>query len=489
MRVPAARASIARMGKLGVLVAAAVLAGCGASEDAGKAGVSTAEALRLTLATPDLALYDNVGLKAFVDAAKRRSGGRLEVVPELVDRLEVVGEVRAGRHDLGWEPLLEIDPEATPFAVANLPFLVDSYALQRRLFEDGDWPERLLQGLEGTGLAGVAMLAGELGRPMAPAPGLRTPADWRGLDLHSAAGPHRGLRARVLEALGVREVVTTEAAGFVDLVPEGLDAVEATAISVEQNGLGAYGHVVTLDAAAFSRPVAVFADPERLERLTDEQQGWLRAAAQDAQEASLEMGERDEERFAKACGTSALRGTLAGAEANAALRAEVLAVARPAAAELIDLVERTRREVEPERAVVPAACSAAPAAVALPVLRDRDSAELEGTYRFELTEADLARTKAEPVQQEDFSGTWTMRFREGAFSAELREGSSVGEGKDLVTDQGVRADGGRASFVGPGPPLTLRYERLPGGDLRWRPTGAIDPVNGAAFAERWRRVR
>ncbi len=123
---------------------------------------------------------------------------------------QIVGAVTAGDLDLGWvgtRAFAELD--VTSFDALTAPFLIDSYALQEAVL-GSDIPDRMLAGLDGPQMTGLAVIGGGLRRPIAVEGPLRNPDDFTGITFHGWRSPQN---AATIEALGAEYRGDAGAAG------------------------------------------------------------------------------------------------------------------------------------------------------------------------------------------------------------------------------------------------------------------------------------
>ena len=483
------------------LAVAAALTGCGGERGLNKAGTDAkADARVLTMETTDLVLYDDPGLAAFPELLEKRSNGRLKVRLELVPFRSIkttrLAHLRTSDADLGWdsEGLIDVSPA---WRIPFLPFLVDSFGLQRALFA-GDYDEKLLATMEGTSLEGVALFPGNLARPWSLEGPIRTRADWRRVRIFTPQA-HFPVRDRALRAAGAY----AEEGGLSAKHFRGgrLNAMDWISNGLQINGIGMYGVVGTLNVATASRPVAIIGNRRRLERLNGEERRWLREAAADATEVSLRrVGANEPELFALNCRTTRMRGVLATEAEVAALRERVRPIYEQVAdlrfRELYELIEATRERGTPEQAAVPQACRGP--VPEMPVVEEStDPRALDGEYRFELNLQHLRRAgMKDDVISQDFTGLWTARLRNGRGTLIRRAANSAVVEEPLRVQLGYRVAGDLVTFdspfeavmFDPAPPVTVRWRRA-GGDLSFSPAHPLDWFDAALFGAEWAQVR
>jgi TRAP-type C4-dicarboxylate transport system substrate-binding protein len=195
-----------------VIVVALAGGGCGSvSGGAGKVGApSRPTVLRMAGSAGSLDLYPSV--QAFVDAVRRRSGGRLRI--DMINNYgshavnaepRIVRAVAAHRVDLGYVRTGVFDLLGVRSLQAlSAPLLIPSSSVEQQVVA-GDLGRTMLAGVAGAGVAGVALLPDQMRRPIGVVRPLRGPGDYRGLTF--AAYPSRVTEARM------GHVADTRAAG------------------------------------------------------------------------------------------------------------------------------------------------------------------------------------------------------------------------------------------------------------------------------------
>jgi TRAP-type C4-dicarboxylate transport system substrate-binding protein len=150
-----------------------------------KAGDSVPKPAILTLANDS---GDLSGAQPFADAVKEVSHGALQIriegpsarLGDLNSETGLIRAVQAGKAQLGITGTQAFDTIAADGLQAlQAPFLINSYALQRKVF-DSDLPQKMLTALRPTGLVGVGLLPGVLARPFAYSRPLLSASDYRG---------------------------------------------------------------------------------------------------------------------------------------------------------------------------------------------------------------------------------------------------------------------------------------------------------------------
>ena len=142
-------------------------------------------------------------------------------------------------------------------------------------------------------MLGLGLAVGPLRRPFAADAPLLAPADWAGIRFRSYNSP---VQSEAIASLGAEPVDM----GFrwVDQVNAGeLRGAELDIAQYLKNGLGTEAGNVTANVVLWPKVYVLSLSQERFDGLTEEQQGWVRAAADIAVRASVD-GDYDEDRAA-----------------------------------------------------------------------------------------------------------------------------------------------------------------------------------------------
>jgi TRAP-type C4-dicarboxylate transport system substrate-binding protein len=286
------RAEAKRRTAVAVLAAALALAvaGCGGSKSDKAGGAQHQKPVVLTMANGNGLPLE---LEAFAAAVARLSNNTLRI--EFKNNWRegspsyetgVIGDVEAGKADLGWAGSRAFDSVGVPtFDALHAPLLIDSYALEQRVLESpivGD----MLDGLKPLGVIGLGVLPGPLRKPLGVSPLVR-PADYRGKTI----GISRSRVARqTLLALGAR-AKDISAGGKID----GFDGVEQQVSGIEGNHYDDVAKNLTANVNLWPRPQVLFMNKKAFAALSDTQRDALRAAARHALPATMAY-ERKEER-------------------------------------------------------------------------------------------------------------------------------------------------------------------------------------------------
>src|SRR5215207_10642898 len=174
------------------LLAAALLAGCGAESSDRAGGDKPVKAKVLSMANVNGELGE---LEVFDEAVRRVSGGRLRIrwLNEYGGgrdgnaEVNLIRDVNAGKADLGWAGTRVFDELGDPaFNPLHAPMLIDSYELEEKVLADG-LVDPMLESLGELELQGIGVLPGPLRRPLGKQP-LRGPGDWDGARISSPGG-------------------------------------------------------------------------------------------------------------------------------------------------------------------------------------------------------------------------------------------------------------------------------------------------------------
>ena len=449
-------------GSWAAAVATAVLvAAC--SADADKAGADT---VVLRLATIDLVNNNgqSYGPEAFVENLETVSGGRIKVevttkygqsAPEAES--DLVKAIASGEVDGGW-------PSTRAFANAGIPGLeaveapmtLTSYAAEKALVS-GPVADKLLAKLEGTGVLGLDLAVGPLRRPFAAEAPLLGPEDWAGATFRVYNSPVQTDAVRLLGATPVNLGL-----GWIDEVRAGrLRGVEFDIAQYAEMGKTTEAGYSTANVILWPKVFVLSVSQKRFDALSDEQQNWVREAADKAMQVSVDAT-YDETTIAQELCEKGTRFITASPDQIAALRSTLQPVldglaADPANGTLLAEIQAIAADrPEPEVPTVPEDCRqgtaadqspASPAAGAPGQVSDLP----DGEYRVEITTDDLAAAGLD--NHDGTSGTWTFTVRDGTYEMRCRPiddpgidcGGSV---QDLPFDAGyLRGTGQTVTLV------------------------------------------
>jgi TRAP-type C4-dicarboxylate transport system substrate-binding protein len=274
------------------LVAALALAvaGCGGSESDKAGGAQHQKPVVLTMANSN---SNPVELEPFAAAVARLSNNTVRIEFKNDWRkgspaveTGVIGDVKAGKADLGWAGSRAFDSVGVvTFDALHAPLLIDSYALEQRVLQSalvGD----MLDGLEPLGVVGLGILPGPMRKPLGVSRLMR-PADYRGKTI---AMSRSRVAQQTLRALGA-SAKEIPAGGGIDA----FDGVEQQLAGIDGNGYDKVAKNLTANVNLWPRPQVLFINEKAFAALSDTQRDALRAAARSALPATIAI-QRNTER-------------------------------------------------------------------------------------------------------------------------------------------------------------------------------------------------
>ena len=437
-----------------------LLAGCGSAGVADKVGGDT---VVLRLATIDR-VNDNgqsYGPQAFVDALDEVSRGRIRV--EIVENFgnnatdaesQEVEAIAAGDIDGGW-------PSVRAFADAGIdglqaieaPLTITNYDTERALVS-GPVADDVLAQLEGTGVVGLGLTVGPLRRPFAVDAPLLEPADWRGVRFRVFNSP---TQAETVEALGATPV-NVGLKWPAEFGAGTLDGIEFDIAQYAANGLTTEAGNVAANVVLWPKVFVLSINQEQFDALSEQHQEWVRDAAAQAVQASVDAS-YDEDTLARKLCDQGTRFVDASPEQLAALREAVAPVIQqlasdPTTGPLLSAVQAlSAQHPEPDVPDVPERCrqpftneSAASSTVPY-----EESTLPDGVYRVAIRVEDVAAAGRSNVN--GLGGTWTLEVRDGEYQLSCQPlgepstdcGNSHASG--LFEAGHLRGTGNKAYFV------------------------------------------
>lgn len=404
-----------------VVVAMVLLAACGGTRAADKAGNDT---VVLRMGTAD-SVNDNgqsYGPQAFIDSLDKVSGGRLKV--EMTDAYtdsaadaesNIVKAIASGDLDGGW-------PATRAFANAGItglqaveaPMTITSYAAEKALVT-APVAADLLKQLDGSGVVGLGLAVGPLRRPFASRSALLGPADWQGAQFRAFNSP---VQADAIRAIGATPV--NMGGNWNDAVAAGnLRGAEFDIAQYAANGGGAAGYV-TGNVVLWPKVLVLSLSRKRFDALSHQQQGWVRKAGELAVQASVDAT-YDETTPARQLCTAGIRFFDASTDQLAALRTSVAPVIAALAADaesgpmLKQIQTIAAQNPGPDAPDVPASCRqpVSETAGGPQDIPEQVSALPDGQYRVEITAEDVAA--AGESNSDGPSGIWTLKVQDGTF--------------------------------------------------------------------------
>ena len=495
-----------------VAATVALVAACSVGPPTDKTGSDTAV---LRLATIDRVNNNgqSYGPEAFVQNLEKVSGGRLkvEMTIEYGDgaaeaESNLVKAIASGEMDGGW-------PSTRAFANAGIagleaveaPMTLTSYAAEKTLVS-GPVADKLLTKLDETGVVGLDLAVGPLRRPFAGEAPLLGPEAWKGVTFRVYNSPVQTDAVRLLGATPVNLGL-----GWMDEMRAGrLRGVEFDIAQYAHMGNTTEAGYVTANVVLWPKVFVLSISQERFDALTDEQQTWVREAADKAMQASVDAT-YDETTIAQdLCGKGA-RFVDASPDQIAVLRTSLQPVldglaADPANGPLLTEIQAIAAgHPEPDVPTVPEACQQG-TADDRPTGRDPGPVSdlPDGEYRVEITTDDLAAAGLD--NNDGKSGTWTFTVRDGVYQMRCRPIDDPGIDCGHSVEDGpleagyLRGTGNTVTFVHD-PELMSKLtgcklpvsERLPGhcgpgggGPKTWKIEG--DSLTFSGDLEPWTKI-
>ena len=465
---------------------AVLAAGCSVDGGSDKAGGSSAPVVLRLAAAEDAEQPESRSARYFASRVAELSDGglRVRIVYDAAGEenagyeAQLAGMVRAGEFELGWIGARAWDRTGiTSFQALQAPFLVTNHALLGRI-ATGPLASRMLEGLNGHGFVGLALVPDRLRYPTGARHALASPEDFAGARVR--VPPSRATDA-LIRALGATPVHLRGEALTKALAKGEIDGSE---VSLGTNTAEEGENFLTWNVILFPKALTLFAGQSAYDDLDDGQRAVIsKAARQTAAHAA-----------AHPLSESALMRNFCGGgrpvTAVAASREDLAALsraARPVYAEL-ERDPRTRALITAIRdlkARTPAGTPAqAPEGCAheAPASRGREipASTLNGTYRWRLTE-EGARTVGAKPDDEDIGSVVTMTLRDG--------GWQLGEDKFSSGRYSIRGNRVLFDWAGAGTVLTFTFKRTDSGSLDIEAVLPMDRGDQFVWGSApWRRV-
>lgn len=408
----------------GAMVLVLLLTGCARAESVDKAG---SETVVLRLATIDEVNPNGqyFGSQMFVEALESVSDGRLKVemetgygegAPDAESKL--VEAIASGEVDGG-------APSTRAFARAGIPGLeaieapmtITSYAAQKALVS-GPIADELVGRLEGTGVVALGLAVGPLRRPFAAEAPLLGPEDWEGVRFRVFNSP---TQSDSILALG-GEPVSLGFAWIEEVRKGNLRGAEFDIAQYWTNGFSTEAGNITANVVLWPKVIVLALSQQRWDALSAEQRGWVRAAADQAVQASVEAN-YDETSAAQNLCAEGVRFIDASPDQIIALRASFSPVLTQLARDplMADIQALAAQHPDVDVPDVPADCRQAMATSdrsATSGVPGEISALPEGIYRVDINLDDVE--DAGLSNGSGWTGTWTMTFSDGTYATTCR---------------------------------------------------------------------
>jgi TRAP-type C4-dicarboxylate transport system substrate-binding protein len=432
-----------RLGALALAAAAvaAVAAGCGGGAGATKAGKTT-QPIVLHMANGYADLSYEPAIAYFVNRVRQVSRGSLRIdvesdwgvregTPRPGFEQRVVRDVADGKADLGWVGTRTFDTlGVNSFQALTAPMLIDGYRLEGAVMASAI-PHRMLASLARLHLAGLAVLADGLRKPIGVKRPLVSLTDWHGITF---AVIRSRAEADAIRALGAAPTDIWSAQLNDALAAGKVDGFEKNLLVYQVNGTQEVAPYVTANVNLWPQTVALIANPRRLAGLSADERAWIRQAAADAAAHSTGLVDVDARSALEACKAGA-RFASAPETALVALRQAFAPLYRslerdPQTKMFILRIEQLKRSTPAGPVLaIPAWCRTnararlAPAAPAA----GGNAAVLNGVYRIGWTAKELLHDGANWRYVHTNCGqrcVMTMRLQDGRYS--FCKGSSRG---------------------------------------------------------------
>jgi len=284
-----------------VALVAVALSGCDPNppEESSDTGPTS-----LVLAHLDNDLAGDPAAQWFIDRVAEESGGELTIdfANECCGRAAdnqstLVDNVASGEFDLGWLAVRGLeDLGVDQFRPLEAPLLIDRYAAEAAVLAS-DVPDSLLPSLDTLGVTGLALEPGMLRRPIVSGVFPRTPAEFAGLVVWTAPSSQS---AASLSALGATPSQVANDDRNSGLETGEIDGVE-NSLFWQVSTQHVTNPVTTRNAALWPRFSALVANPDSLGRLSDEQVGWVQAAADAVSASAMDVAAVDAQAVAEYC--------------------------------------------------------------------------------------------------------------------------------------------------------------------------------------------
>jgi TRAP-type C4-dicarboxylate transport system substrate-binding protein len=406
-------------GRAWIVFAAALAMGAAACSQGNlnKAGAPVPKPVILTLANDS---GDLSGVQPFANAVKEASHGALQIriegpsarLGDLNSETGLIRAVQAGKAQLGLTGTQAFDTIAAGGLQAlQAPFLINSYALQRKVL-GSDIPQKMLAALRPTGLVGVGLLPGVLARPFGFSRPLLSASDYRGAKIGILPSV---VATETFRALGATPVSSGPIATLGGIETDVFTADKA----FDRPGASLTGNVIF-----WPWPGVIFMNRRAFESLTAGQRSELFRAAAVAQVAKIYLG-NDTGYLRDLC----RRGTkvvIAPPADLAGLRVAVQPVyrmleANPPTKAFIDQIAAIRQAMG-------GSPDALTCATALSTSQSNTTASpLQGTWQVTYTKQELLAAGADPtlvyLSKENW-GQFTLKLRRGNWWLSLIGGDS-----------------------------------------------------------------
>ena len=386
-----------------VTTSAIGLTACGGSDGDKAGGASKADPHMLTLAAPS---GGKEQMTVFADEVRRLSDGTLEItfaerwrLGEPLYEAGTLQDVKAGKVDMAWVGARAFDTVGVKsFQALLAPLLVDSYALEAKVFEKGI-PNEMLEAVEELDLVGIGVLPGPMRKVLGVSRPFVEPADF--------AGQVVGIQDSAVAKQTLDAVRSTPKSVPAEAPLDGLDAYEQQLASIAGNSYDAHAKYVTSNLNLWPRPLVIVMGNEAYDSLTKEQQSVLRDAADAAIPKALEASRaEDEEAVATLCRRGMSFATASESDL-AALRTALgplyaQLTSDPETRSFVDAIASLKEEIAVSAESHSCASGSSPS-------RSAAGGISEGTYEATISRDDWVKAGMDG----DAAGVFTLEFADG----------------------------------------------------------------------------
>jgi TRAP-type transport system periplasmic protein len=389
----------------------------------------------------------------FVERVKELSGGgiHVDVVDDWVKdsapgfEQQIVKDVAAGKADLAWVGTRVFDTLGiNSFQALTAPMLIDSYPLQQAVIES-DVPARMLESLDALGVAGLALLADGLRKPVAVHRPLLGPTDWRGITFAAVRSVGQ---AESIGALGAQPTDLWSHPLDQALSEGGVQGREMSVLGYFLGGLYGRAPYVTANVNLWPQTAVLLANPGRLSGLTDQQRGWLQRAGGDAAAHSSSLVDRDAQTLPGACEAGGRFANASEADLAALRKAFVPVYAHleqdPQTKVFMEQIQRLKQSTPAgPPLVIPPGCTGPAPDEPAPGNAEPAATIPNGDYRADVTEEFLIAAGVNPIDAMNNSGIFTITI-DGEQATFADSNTSDLEDSPCITE--VSYSGERVSF-------------------------------------------
>jgi TRAP-type C4-dicarboxylate transport system substrate-binding protein len=269
-----------------LLAASAIsLAACSGSDSDKAGGADKGEPRVLTMANP-VGGTPLAQLSSWAKEVSRLSGGTLAIEFESSWRLgepryeaATLEDVKADKVDMAWVGARAFDTVGVKdFQALVAPLLIDSYALEAKVFEEGI-PQQMLEGAAELELVGIGVLPGPMRKLLGVSKPFVRPADF--------AGEVVGLQDSLVADMTLRRLGAIPMPMAASAELGGVDAYEQQLSSIQGNSYDESAEYVTANLNLWPRPLVIVMGKGVFASLTPEQQTILQKASDAAIPKSL----------------------------------------------------------------------------------------------------------------------------------------------------------------------------------------------------------